>query len=418
MLAAFFIALAVSISAAEILLTLLVLLALPWGRMAGRRATPQGLSHLVREVWRDTEPLRRQPLTGPFVALSCLTLLSAVFSGDPGWSLWIARDTLRIATFYVVLSLTRDARHAGRLWQGFLLMLTLMAGYGLVQAYLCGGHPSLLPQAWLPDLCIHPARVRGPYSTYMTFGAVLMLGTLFCVAHFTHVPWRGVWWMIPASALMAMTLAFTYARNAWLGMTAGTLGLVATGRRAVQVTVVLVGMVFVVAAVAPATVADRVRSIGNVHDATVRDRVAMWRSGLAMIRDHPLLGVGPGEVRAWYPSYRRPEAIRPSTGHLHNSALQIAAERGVPALAVWMWLWVVFFREGARMWTRLGPDRPHQRALIAASLGGVAGVLVAGLFEHTFGNAVVMMVVYSLMALPFTVTRDLIPARATASPSR
>jgi O-antigen ligase len=190
---------------------------------------------------------------------------------------------------------------------------------------------------------------------------------------------------------------------------------VLTARRAIRVAAVLAGAVALVAVAMPGPVAQRARSMIDIEDPTVRDRVAMWRSGFAMISDHPLLGVGPGEVRAWYQHYRRPEAVRPSTGHLHNSPIQIAAERGLPALGVWVWLWVVFFREGWRILARTGRDFPERRALVCASLAGVAGFLVAGLFEHNFGDGEVVMVVYALMALPWVVARE-IDASAPRAP--
>jgi putative inorganic carbon (hco3(-)) transporter len=216
-----------------------------------------------------------------------------------------------------------------------------------------------------------------------------------------------VGWMIPAGALMLAALALTYARSAWLGLAAGVIGLMVLARRAWPVPLLLGGLFLVMATMGPAPVRERIRSFADPHDVTLRDREAMWRSGWAMVGDHPVLGVGPGEVRAWYQLYRRPEAVRPSTGHLHNSAIQIAAERGIPALVIWIWLWVTFFRETLRVWARLPPARPRERALVAASLTGVAAFLVAGLFEHTFGNGVVVMIVYALMALPFTVQRAL-----------
>jgi putative inorganic carbon (HCO3(-)) transporter len=220
--------------------------------------------------------------------------------------------------------------------------------------------------------------------------------------------------MVPAVVVTVIALALTYSRNAWLGLAAGTLGLLATAHRAGRILLVVVSLALLATVASPASVADRARSILDLQDQTVRDRVAMWRAGLAMIADHPLLGVGPGEVRAWYPHYRRPEAVRPSTGHLHNSPIHIAAERGLPALAAWLWLWVVFFRETARVLKRLGHDWPWERALVCASLGGVAGFLVAGLFEHNFGDAEVVMLVYALMALPFIVEQGLSPARRAA----
>jgi O-antigen ligase len=403
-LMAFFVAMACSISASQGLLALLLVLVLASPAMVRPSTTEAPVG---AEPWSTVASLRQHPLTRPFVAFVALTLLSAAFSGNPGWSFWIARDLLRIATFFLVLLATHDSRHAMRLWQAFLVVLTLMAAYGLAQAYLCGVRPAMMPAAWLGEICRHSQRVRGPFSIYMTFGGVLFLGVLFFLACLANVPWRRIGWMFPGAGVAVAALALTYSRNAWLGLVAGALGLVLTARRAVRVTVVLFGAVALVAVAMPGPVAQRARSMIDMEDPTVRDRVAMWRSGLAMISEHPLLGVGPGEVRAWYQHYRRPEAIRPSTGHLHNSPIQIAAEKGLPTLAVWVWLWIVFFREGWRILVRTGREFPERRALVCASLAGVAGFLVAGLFEHNFGDGEVVMVVYALMALPWVVAREL-----------
>jgi O-antigen ligase len=302
-----------------------------------------------------------------------------------------------------------------RLWHAFLVVLTLMAAYGLAQAYLCGVRPAAFPAGLLAEICRHAQRVRGPFSIYMTFGGVLFLGVLFFLACLANVPWRRAWWMLPGTALTVASLAFTYSRNAWLGLIAGALVLVLTARRTARIAAVLIVAVTLIAVAMPGPVAQRARSMIDVEDPTVRDRVAMWRSGLSMIAEHPLLGVGPGEVRAWYQHYRRPEAIRPSTGHLHNSAIQIAAELGLPALGVWIWLWVVFFREGWRILGRAGRESPERRALVCASLAGVAGFLVAGLFEHNFGDAEVVMLIYALMALPWVVDREVGPSGGPAS---
>jgi putative inorganic carbon (HCO3(-)) transporter len=292
-------------------------------------------------------------------------------------------------------------------WLAFVAVLTLMASYGLTQAYVCRARPPALPESWLAEMCVHASRVSGPFSIYMTFAGVLLLGALFLLAHLATVRWRTVWWMVPAAALTVGALAFTYSRNAWLGLAAGAVMLIVTGRRAGRVVTILAAIALLAALFAPDTVQQRARSLLDPRDATLRDRMAMWQSGAAMVADRPLLGVGPGEVRAWYPHYRRPEALRPSTGHLHNSAVQIAAERGLPALAVWLWLWVAFFRRGGRVLARLKGTAGRPRALVLASLVGVLAFLIAGLFEDNFRDAEVVMLVYALMTLPFVVERDL-----------
>jgi O-antigen ligase len=408
---AFFVALACSISVSQALLATLVLLAIPWRALGAPPGARAGPGPWLARAWEQAAPLRRHPLTRPFAAFAALTLVSASLSGNPGWSFWIARDLLRIATFYVVWRGTRDAEDALRLWQAFLLTLTLMATYGLGQAYLCGARPGALPGPWLAEVCTHPERIRGPFSIYMTFGGVLLLGALFLLAALANLPWRRAWWAAPAGAVMAGALALTYSRNAWLGLAVGGLALVATARRRVRLPALVVGALAAGLLAVPGPVSQRALSIANPQDPTARDRVAMWRAGLAMIADRPLFGVGPGEVRAWYQHYRRPEAIRPSTGHLHNSTVQIAAERGLLALGAWIWLWVVFFREAGRVLARLPREPSPARALVSASLAGVTGFLVAGLFEHNFGDGEVVMVIYALMALPWVVAGAGTPRR-------
>ena len=63
----------------------------------------------------------------------------------------------------------------------------------------------------------------------------------------------------------------------------------------------------------------------------------MVEVGARMIAQHPLTGVGPNMVPRVYEQYRPDYAVTPVNPHLHNVPLQIAAERGVPALLVWLW---------------------------------------------------------------------------------
>ena len=56
------------------------------------------------------------------------------------------------------------------------------------------------------------------------------------------------------------------------------------------------------------------------------------------------------------------------------------------------------------MYRRLRPSI-DARALVVRSMASVLGFHVAGLFEHTFGDAEVISLVLFLMALPFVVQR-------------
>jgi len=162
------------------------------------------------------------------------------------------------------------------------------------------------------------------------------------------------------------------------------------------------------------TVRKRVESITDPNNDTARDRMAMALVGFDIVAAHPLTGIGPEGVKRVYPSMVPPEGMRHSTSHLHNTPLQIAAERGIVGLAAWLWIFVAFFRRAGAVWRRLPPEAAADRALVLGSLAAIVTFLVAGLFEYNFGDTEVLMVALTLMALPFAVAGD----RVSADPCR
>ena len=142
-------------------------------------------------------------------------------------------------------------------------------------------------------------------------------------------------------------------------------------------------------------------------DLTARERVVMLHVGLRLVREHPVAGIGPGQVKHVYPTYAPPEALRRHTGHLHDTPLQIAVERGLVGLALWLWIFVAFFVRAVGVLRRVPAQAAADRALVVGALAAVAAFLVAGLFEYNFGDTEVLLAMLSVMALPFVVERGL-----------
>ena len=70
-----------------------------------------------------------------------------------------------------------------------------------------------------------------------------------------------------------------------------------------------------------------------------------------------------------YPDYRVADAVQENNLHLHNVPMQIAAERGLPALAMWLW-----FVGAAVAGLRPLLER-RNRVLAATALGAIAAML-------------------------------------------
>jgi O-antigen ligase len=144
-----------------------------------------------------------------------------------------------------------------------------------------------------------------------------------------------------------------------------------------------------------------------------RDRLAMIRSGFRIVRDHPLTGVGPDMIIQVYPHYRDPSAVRQLNPHLHNVPLQIAAERGLPALAMWLWFVVTLLRDFLRLRRRTAFP-----SIATAGLASVVAMLAAGMFEHNFHDSEFLMLFLLLVTLPYAADRTPLPARTAADQIR
>lgn len=207
-----------------------------------------------------------------------------------------------------------------------------------------------------------------------------------------------------------MALGLTYVRNAWLGLVATIAILLLLTRRLALIMPVILAVL--VALAGPSALKSRLLSIFNPSDATARERLYFWDAGQRMVKDAPLLGLGPGGVRLYYPAYKHPDARRPRTGHLHNNLVQIATERGLLGLVVWLWIWATFLLKAGRIYRDLPRARADDRALVAGSLAAVVGFLVAGLFEYNFGDSEVIDLLLVVMAFPFVVAREVVAESA------
>jgi O-antigen ligase len=390
LLGAFVAGLGVSITLAETALALLTL-------------------HLL---WRLRDPAARAaarwPLWPPVLAFSAVTILSALLSGHPAASLESAKGLLLVAALYVTADAVRDPEGAGRFLLGLTLAATVAAAVGLLQVGLCPGPdaPAAAPR-WLYRRC---GRAHGFFSIYMTLAGVLSLVLLATLPRLLpgggELRRFGAPWLVMLGGLVA-----TYTRGAWIGFAAGVLTVATTVRRGRWL--LLAGLLLLAGAalVAPPELRHRFLSMADPEEAGVRERVYMWRSGLAMWRERPVLGVGPGGVKRDYPAYARPEAIKKRTSHVHSTPLQILIERGVLGLAGWLAIWAAFFTRCVGLLRRLPAEATAERVLVVGSLAAIVGFLVGGLSEYNFGDSEVVMVAWALMALPWAVgKREQVPS--------
>jgi len=301
-------------------------------------------------------------------------------------------EVFSFATFFLALAWVRGERRTRFLLDAAILVGALLALSGLAQ--LAAGYGDL------------ERRIRGPFSHYMTFAGYLLPLDLVLVARLlTRRPEPGAsgpsaWLdrpLVAWSALVAINAALfaSLTRSAWLALAVALAALCALVRpRLLLATPLVLGLFLVLA---PVPMVERALSIADLSDESNYDRVCMAEAGLRMIAERPLLGIGPDQVKLRYPIYRSPTAPRRTVPHLHNAYLQIAAERGLLALAALLALLGGSALAAWRGWRRGGPAADVHLGVLAA----LAAFAVAALFENNWGDTEVQRYVLFLLAAPF-----------------
>jgi len=353
-------ALQFSIAAAQILLTIAVVL---WAIL----------------VFVRHERVEAPAFFWPLLVYSALTLVSAAFSIDPRTSLI---DCKQLVLFLMVPLTYRFATGT----RGITLVTVIIscaaisAVFGIIQYGIL--HYDQLSQ-----------RPRGTLGHYMTYSGLLMMVICVAIARILFLSWGRAWAALVMPAL-AVAVALTSTRSAAVGVCIATALLFALKDFRLFAIAPVVAAVFF--AFAPQMIMQRFQSIFDAKDPTRLDRVAMLREGGRMVAAHPIVGVGPNMVEKRYEEFRGPDAVNKTNPHLHNNVVQIAAERGLPALAIWLWFIVALTRDLIRRF-RAG----RHVFLSAAALASLAALLTAGLFEYNWGDVEVQRLALFLLAIPF-----------------
>ena len=314
----------------------------------------------------------------PLAAYAALTLASAAFSDDPNASFIDSKQLILFLIVPIVYDLARGTK-APFVVQVIITVGALSALYGIFQFGVLQ----------FDNLGQRP---RGALGHYMTYSGVLMLVTCAAAARILFTRDR-IWPSLMMPALLVI-LGLTFTRSALVGACAGmAFLLLLKDLRLMAVMPLLAALFFVLA---PPQVTNRFMSMFDARDPTRVDRVTMLKVGSRMVKANPLVGVGPARVGVRYREFLAPNEPDHVNPHLHNVPMQIAAERGLPALAAWLCTIAILAVDMVR---RL--KIPETRFLAAAALGCIVAMFAAGMAEYNFGDSEFLMLFLVLMTLPY-----------------
>ncbi|HZG53272.1 MAG TPA: O-antigen ligase family protein [Pyrinomonadaceae bacterium] len=249
-------------------------------------------------------------------------------------------------------------------------------------------------------------RASGFYGHYTTYAEALQLiGSLaagLLIALKRRRSWPGAL-LAAAVAGLSVALLLTVTRASWLSflLSLVVMSLVGVGGKRAALAVALGALLVVPLGL---YVLQQKRGVGffDRKDGSISWRATVYREGFELFAREPrhvLVGVGMDSLKRHWREWGLFDKGRLPVGHMHSTPLQLALERGLPALL--LWLTVVFLY--ARMLWRLCRARARadwrERGLALGALGGLVGFFTSGLVHYNLGDSEVAMVFYLIMGL-------------------
>ena len=216
---------------------------------------------------------------------------------------------------------------------------------------------------------------------------------------------------------MALALLLTATRASQLAFLIAAFAMLLVGGN--RKMILTLAVVVLPVAVAGLFYLQQSRRVGffDAQDSSINWRQTVYREGLDLWTSSArnfTFGVGMDSIKRYAGEWQLFDNGRLPIGHFHSTPLQLAVERGLPALLIWLTILGVYART---LWRALrfqisnskfrinaeseiqNPKSKIQNGIILGCLGGALGFFTSGLVHYNLGDGEVAMGFYLLMGV-------------------
>ena len=246
----------------------------------------------------------------------------------------------------------------------------------------------------------HRFRASGFTRHYETFAEVVQMMALLALglalAHLrNHGPNRYFAVAIAAAALLMFGIVLTAMRTVIVAFVIGASLIAWRSLRGVYKLVFTFALFFVLAFGVVVVWTTRDQNSLVLGDPSSSLRLQVARVGLSRILVHPIFGHGMDAMKLHWNEWGFPGK---DMLHLHSTPLQLAFDRGLPMLLLWLWLMILFWLTTARAERRAAElSDTNSYGILLGTLGALTAFLMSSLVNYNYGDAEVVMLFWFLM---------------------
>ncbi|NJL21418.1 MAG: putative bicarbonate transporter, IctB family, partial [Leptolyngbyaceae cyanobacterium SM1_3_5] len=338
------------------------------------------------------------------------------------------RLTLYLLMFALAARVLRSPRLRSILILVYLLATALVSVVGLRQWFF--GADALATWVDAESTLAGTTRVYSFLGNPNLLAAYLLPAVVFSGA--AVFAWKR--WTAKAMALLltvtnAACLVLTFSRGGWIGFVVASFAAMVLlvhwfsvylprlwRRLAMPIVLGVSASVIVLAVATVEPLRDRVGSmfVGR-EDSSNNYRINVWSGVIEMIRDRPIIGIGPGNsaFNKIYPRYQR-------TGFSALSAysilLEVLVETGIIGFTCFLWLLLVAFNQGWVQLQRLRSTRNASGFWLMAAIATMFGMLAHGLVDTVWYRPQVSTLWWLMVGLIASFYQPLVRDSAIDSP--
>ncbi len=346
--------------------------------------------------------LVKSGLNYPVIAFIIACTISLLSSTDIYTSLYSLFTIIVLAGLYVLVpNVVRERKQIRKIMVSLILVSGLISIYSIVQ-YL--GIDLLNLKVVGSGYISGPFENRNVLASFLVFVMPVSAGFLFEKIS------RKLKIMVGLVGIITLiALIYTRTRGAWVGFMgamaffAGAKLMAGGGMKKIfkslfskksliiiSLMVICFGLLIRYDYRRPGSFTEKFLSIADLEDPATRHRFVMWRTGIDVIREHPLLGTGMGTFKKIHLKYQSKYLRTKKYGRFeglsrfaHNDYLEITANTGILGLGTFLWLIVTLYWTGFKRLKQISESKYSPNLLIVI-LSSLTAVLIHSFFHYSF----------------------------------
>ncbi len=277
----------------------------------------------------------------------------------------------------------------------FIIISIIAASIGIVQYF----HNTNLTLFFTSGATF---RITGPFSGCFSIAWFLTYSILVTLPLFWQRETSIMEKILLGLALfiMVMALIFTYTRSAWVGTMVGSV--IIFFYKDKKILLPIVGFLLIAIFLLP-SFKNRLQTLNNIKYLTNQERIEIWKAGLSIIKENPILGIGPGNYSAVAPKFNEPNGKHP-----HNNFIQHGAETGILGLVAFLFLMGGFIKSGFLSIKKNNFNNNYIRNINIGCFASLIAFLIIGLFDCNINDDMSITPLWFLMGIMMIIYKDTI----------